>query len=174
MKERWRPIVGWEKCYQVSDTGRVRSLVRMTRSGLKGGGLLRLQNRNAPDRYPFVKLVDSGRQSLQMIHRLVLLAFRGPCPQGIEGRHYDGNRHNNRLKNLLWGTRAENHADRLRHGRDNKGEKHGNARLTDKKVIYIRQQARDGRSYSDLARLLRVDPATVRYAAIRQTWRHIP
>src|SRR5271166_1685861 len=44
-------------------------------------------------------------------HTLVLLTFVGPCPEGYECRHLDGNPANNRLRNLAWGTRLENAAD---------------------------------------------------------------
>jgi predicted transcriptional regulator len=51
------------------------------------------------------------------VHRAVLTAFRGPYPgKGFEARHLDGNKQNNRLGNLAWGTRRENADDRIRHG----------------------------------------------------------
>lgn len=172
-REQWRAIPGWDLLYQVSNLGRVRSLPRITRSGLMGGSVLKPANAKNHSRYLRVRLRDSGRAQQIDVHRLVLIAFRGPCPDGMECRHLDGNRHNPRLSNLRWGTYQENREDRIRHGRDNKGERHGNARLTDKKVVYIRGQRRAGRSYADLGRLLRVDPATIRYAATRRTWKHV-
>ena len=51
------------------------------------------------------------------VHRLILETFIGPCPSGMEGRHWDGDPHNNQSGNLLWGTPLENSADRKRHGR---------------------------------------------------------
>lgn len=65
------------------------------------------------------------------IHRLVLEAFVGSCPKGMETRHLDGDVHNNRLENLCWGTRCENAQDKIRHGRshDQSGEKGPGARL---------------------------------------------
>ena len=49
------------------------------------------------------------------VHRLLLAAFVGPCPEGMECRHLDGNRLNNKLENLCWGTHYENIQDRTRH-----------------------------------------------------------
>lgn len=49
-------------------------------------------------------------------HRLVLEAFIGPCPEGMECRHLDGDAGNNRLENLAWGTPIENGEDKVRHG----------------------------------------------------------
>lgn len=49
------------------------------------------------------------------VHRLILEAFVGPCPEGMEACHNDGDRGNNRLNNLRWDTRSANMADRFRH-----------------------------------------------------------
>lgn len=51
------------------------------------------------------------------VHRLVALAFIGPCPEGMEVLHINGEPDDNRLENLRYGTRAENVADTIRHGR---------------------------------------------------------
>lgn len=55
-----------------------------------------------------------GRQAF--VHRLVLEAFVGPCPAGMEVLHINGVRDDNRLENLRYGTRSENMRDALRHG----------------------------------------------------------
>lgn len=54
------------------------------------------------------------------IHSLVLEAFVGPRPDGMEGCHNDGDPANNHLANLRWDTRAANNQDTLRHGRHEK------------------------------------------------------
>jgi hypothetical protein len=51
------------------------------------------------------------------VHRLVLETFVGPCPDGHEGCHRNGNRTENYLDNLYWATRARNCVDTRRHGR---------------------------------------------------------
>lgn len=50
------------------------------------------------------------------MHRLVLSAFVGPAPEGMEALHRDGSRANNRIANLAWGTHAQNQRDQLAHG----------------------------------------------------------
>ena len=57
-----------------------------------------------------------GKQHWLFAHRLVLLAFRGPCPPGMQSRHLDGNGKNNELSNLCWGTPKQNRADQKIHG----------------------------------------------------------
>jgi hypothetical protein len=52
------------------------------------------------------------------VHQLVLLAFRGPCPSGMECLHNDDVKNNNELTNLRYGTRSENNKDRVRTGHD--------------------------------------------------------
>jgi hypothetical protein len=52
------------------------------------------------------------------VHEIILLAFVGPKPPGLECRHLDGNPANCALSNLAWGTHLENEADKARHGTD--------------------------------------------------------
>lgn len=54
----------------------------------------------------------------RQVHQLVMLAFVGPCPPGMEVRHLDSNPRNNVLANLAYGTRAENARDRVLNGTD--------------------------------------------------------
>jgi hypothetical protein len=66
--------------------------------------------------YCSVRLCVNKKSRLFRVHRLVLEAFVGPCPPGHECRHLDGNPANNQLSNVVWGTPAQNAADRRRHG----------------------------------------------------------
>jgi len=98
---------------------------------------------NLPLELPYGR--NKGRVFL--VHRLVLEAFVGPCPEGMLCRHLDGNGRNNNLSNLCWGTSKENCEDTKRHGRtclgrkfrSYNGEKHPNAALTNEQVIEIRK-----------------------------------
>jgi hypothetical protein len=111
MAETWRPIPGYEGRYDVSDQGRVRSWLGWGKP---------VPHVLACDRsslgYVRVTLHLSGRQSTITVHRLVMQAFVGPPPEGLEVRHLDGDRTNNRLSNLRYGTASENMQDRIRHG----------------------------------------------------------
>ncbi len=113
--ENWKPIAGYEGLYEVSDMGNVRSIRRNL-----------IKSPAANDRgYFHVGLHSGAKQQRLYVHRLVLEAFVGPCPAGMEGCHNDGDRANNRLDNLRWDTSKNNHADRLEHGTDTRGEKNG-------------------------------------------------
>jgi hypothetical protein len=115
--ERWLPVVGWEGLYEVSDQGRVRSLDRIVHT--KAGWSRRHQGRTLRSLqchgYQTVELTSGHRVS---VHRLVLEAFVGPCPDGLECCHGVGGPSDNRLSNLRWDTRSENMYDRCRHGTD--------------------------------------------------------
>src|SRR5262249_52870534 len=114
--ERWRPVPGYEGFYEVSDLGRVRSLHRRTVHGIQGG-LLR-KPLPLPNGYLYVALYAQGKSQNRLVHRLVLEAFPGPCPAGMECRHLDGDQANNTVANLAWGTHRENILDKRHHGTD--------------------------------------------------------
>lgn len=59
--------------------------------------------------------LDSKRPRTFRVHRLILEAFVGPCPEGMECRHLNGDKADNRLANLSWGTRQENMDDKRKH-----------------------------------------------------------
>lgn len=101
----WLPIPGWDR-YQISDAGQIRGL---------RGRLLRQFKR--PDGYLQVILRSDKIRTTRKVHRLVALAFHGPCPDGYDVRHLDGNPENNRQQNLAYGTPSENEYDKVRHGR---------------------------------------------------------
>lgn len=108
--EEWRPVLGFEGLYEVSNLGRVKSLPRDARNR---GHLLKLRPSKA---YYGAVLYRDGRPRRKLVHRLVLEAFESPCPDGMECCHRDGNPRNNVPENLYWGTHLQNMQDRVRHG----------------------------------------------------------
>lgn len=111
--EEWRPIPGFAH-YQASSAGRVRSLSHMTGRGIRRGRILKPATQ--PGGYLSVQLSRGGVADRRYMHRLVAEAFYGPCPDGLEVRHLDGDPANNSAENLAYGTRSEQSFDRLRHG----------------------------------------------------------
>lgn len=126
--EIWRIVKGYEGLYEVSNLGRVRSIDRIVwdydprwenkRSRKLRGRILSQANQD----YLSVMLSKDGIESSYSVHRLVLEAFAGPCPDGMEACHWDGNSKNNRIDNLRWDTRKNNHIDKQRHGTNNAGQ----------------------------------------------------
>lgn len=85
--------------------------------------------------YSYACMRVQGRTIQVGMHRLLLLAFIGPCPEGMWCRHLDGNPKNNQLDNLCWGTIEENHQDRIRHGTNRPGEENFLSKLTNEQVF---------------------------------------
>jgi hypothetical protein len=106
--ERWAWIPGLEGRYLVSDRGNVLSLAR-SRPGLLAGTV---KGRPGGAQYRYVR---PGERSYR-VHRLVMLAFVGPCPEGLEVCHKNGDSLDNRLVNLYYGSRSQNALDMVRHG----------------------------------------------------------
>lgn len=119
-EERWLSVVGYEGLYEVSDQGRVRSLDReyTRRDGVRTrrtGRVLKPVT-NSSRRHQVYLCVPGEKQKPQQVHRLVLEAFVGPCPEGMEACHWDDNPANNVLSNLRWDSREGNYRDRKRNG----------------------------------------------------------
>ena len=116
MSEEWRKIEGY-KAYEVSNMGRVRSY--WDRHGM-GGRIMdtpqRILTGNTGGKYKAVGLSQKTRgwRKQHLVHRLVLEAFVGPRPAGLEICHYDDDGHNNRLENLRYDTPLANAADAKR------------------------------------------------------------
>lgn len=118
----WRDVPGYEGFYQVSDDGQVKSLDRVVLSRLKSG--VRPWRRTGrvlsaaaqPKGHMMVVLHRDGSGKTRSVHSLVLQAFVGPCPEGMECCHNDGNPANNHLGNLRWDTPSANVLDQVRHG----------------------------------------------------------
>jgi hypothetical protein len=86
-----------------------------------------------------------GSRKRFLVHRLVLLAFVGPCPEGMECRHFpDRDVTNNNLDNLQWGTKEENAADKVIHGTTNRGSRCGSARFNEVLVEKVRKLYKTG------------------------------
>ena len=65
-------------------------------------------------RYAEVQLSTNGKIKYMRIHRLVLETFVGHRPKNFECRHLNDKKRDNRLSNLVWGSRLENMRDRVR------------------------------------------------------------
>lgn len=99
--------------YEVSDSGRVRSL-KAWRGQTNPRILATALNRGA---YPQLQLVAAdGSVHTHRVHVLVAEAFIGPRPYGEVLRHLNGDPVDNRLSNLAYGTAADNARDSVRHG----------------------------------------------------------
>lgn len=162
----WKPVVGYKGWYEVSDRGLVRSVKRTTGHKRRSKILKAGQSSNG---YLSVVLSRDNVQHTRSVHQLVLETFVGPA-NGKQTRHLDGNRQNNRLKNLCYGTASENALDRSRHGRGI-GETHPRAILTERDVRAIRAWPRYGRGL--YKRFSFVSPGAIDLARSGRNWKTV-
>jgi hypothetical protein len=116
MEETWVPIPEFEGLYEASTLGRIRSLPRIdNRGGPRRGRVLKPQPCGRRG-HRAVSLSKNGVVTYDAVHRIIMRAFVGPRPAGMETRHLNGDPADNRLVNLKYGTPSENALDRVRHG----------------------------------------------------------
>ena len=159
--EQWRDVVGYEGRYQVSNMGRIKSVERDSQGAFKYKVSARIIKQNLSGNYSRVGL--SGPQGIktELVHRLVLGAFHGPCPEGCEVMHLDGNPFNNKESNLRYGSPSCNSAFKIDHGTVVRGEEVKTSKLTQKEVDDIREEYNESVSMSFLSKKYGVCAVTV-------------
>lgn len=124
MDEIWKPVLGYEGLYEVSNHEEVRSIERVVRYkdgkvSLKPGCLIKKRLNKKRSTYQFYQVDlcrDSVKRTFHLSH-LVCEAFHGPRPKGYQCMHLDGNPKNNKPENLAWGTVYENSNEPIRRKR---------------------------------------------------------
>jgi hypothetical protein len=136
-------------------------------------GKWRLLNPSGDTRgYMIVGLLVNGKIKSFSAHSLVLKAFCGPRPAGMQCRHLDGNKSNNRLSNLSWGTPKENAADKFLHGTNVEGEANkGGGKLKELDVRKIRQLREEGKSLGEIAGIFKVTARLVSLISKGLLWK---
>lgn len=124
--------------------------------------------------YLRVTLSRDGKARRFLLHLLVLELFDGPCPPGMECRHLDGDRGNNRLTNLTWGTKIENRGDQFLHGTAREGETHPQAKLSDADVAAIIERLRAGDTLASVARDFGVSYPLIAMIGRNKTRKSVP
>jgi len=127
-------------------------------------------------KYFQVSLFHGGVRKDKLIHHLVLETFGPQRPAGMECRHLDGNRQNNSLDNLVWGTHQENINDRAKHGTTalHRGVNNGRSKLNEEEVRHIYKLYKT-RNYTlqKIANIFGVDLSVVWKIGHRKSWKHL-
>jgi hypothetical protein len=179
--ETWKPI---PSCigYEASNLGNIRSFIKkIYKKGKKG---IETIIADCPQTilspfipktgYKIVLIYKDKKRRHKLVHRLVLEAFNGPCPPGLEACHNDGNRINNHIDNLRYDTRINNFKDKYAHGTDFNGNRNPAAKLTEDDVIIIRSIYKKRIvTYQMIAPIYGVTWGTIRDIIKRNSWRHI-
>lgn len=159
--------------YYITTRGRVLSCKTHLR-------FLEPYNRNG---YRAVSLISNGGKARsEYVHRLACMAFLNTATSiedGIVCRHLDGNPENNRLENLAVGTFRDNAADRDKHGRTARGEKHGMSKMNARRVKMMRLlwDNRDDMpfsiTYKTLGAMFGLSATPVKAIVCKETWKHV-
>lgn len=123
--------------------------------------------------YRAITWIDSHKKKRRFyIHRAVCELFNGPPPDGMQCRHLNGNRNDNRAVNLAWGTPKENSADMKLHGTVLIGERNPMAQLTRDQVAQMRcLRDERGAAYRHIARQFGVSTMTAFRAVTGRAWK---
>jgi len=169
-----KPIKGF-KGYEIDTDGNVYSYWKRSSKGWVISKELTKMNPTTR-KYGYLQVDLRGdKRCVMTVYAIVLNTFVGKCPKGMQCRHLDGNPANNKLENLKWGTSKENHADRIRHGHTNKGEKHPFVKLNEVQVKVIRsiKTIPNHISSRKIGEIFNISSSTVRNILNNYTWKHI-
>lgn len=174
-KEIWKKVSGFDQ-YEVSNLGRIRSYncagKRKVRALLKPR-ILKLQI-DIGGYYSvgiYKNEINAHIRKVRKVHRLVLEAFVGKCPPGMECAHLDGNPLNNKLDNLKWCSSKENNSHKKLHGTHRFGERHQSAKYSAKIVRAIRKMYDSKKtSATEISRIFNIGRRYVSKIASREIW----
>jgi hypothetical protein len=169
-EEEWRPVLGYEGWYEVSNFGQVKRIAKGR--GARPGYILAQDERYDKCRMLNLMRGQTKTRKLFYVHRIVTEAFIGPIPEGMTVNHKDGDRRNNHASNLEIMTLAENRRHATETGLIPFGEKHWGAKLKVSDVPLIRKLSRHFNA-NRIAKLFNVTGGSIRQILRGKTWKHV-
>jgi hypothetical protein len=164
INEVWKPIPDFPG-YEVSNHGRVRSYKKTGFPHLFSSSPRILKATPNHFGYPAVTL-RNGQSYQWRVHQLVMLVFVGPCPEGMEVCHRDGNPLNNHLSNLRYDTHINNLKDITRYEFRKSQCKGGSLRALQIRTEYANGQA----TLSTLSKKYGIDIRAISGIINGKTW----
>lgn len=168
MNEIWKPVVGWEGLYEVSNLGNVRSLDRYV-STTKTYNLPikeKILKQNTNNGYKRVQLWKDGKGVMCLVHRLVAEAFLETYSVSLQVNHKNGIKSDNRVENLEMVTAKENQWHSY-HILKTKPSMQGHFGSNHVRSIKVNQISRDGEfiklwnSISEASQELNIKPSCI-------------
>ncbi len=124
--------------------------------------------------YRIITLCYQMHSQMFRLSCLMLLAFKGPRPEGMLGCHNDGDTDNNWITNLRWDTPSENCRDMRKHGTAPIGVNNPRAKVTEDDVRKMREMYETGNySQSKLGEIFGLDQTTVSGIIMRVSWKNV-
>ena len=169
----WKAVLGFEAMYEVSTRGEVRSLPRLDSRGSQWRGKLIKSHPQKPYGYHSITLSRAGKGYKRWVHRLVLEAFKGVAPAGLQSCHRDGDSANNYVRNLYWGTGVQNAADKRRHGTHLQGSQVIGSKFTEADIRRIMELHKEGCSYTQIHTMIGASIAHISNIINGKVWKHL-
>jgi len=172
VRDVWFGGVSYEGKYKIDCCGNIWSLRRekIVNNRLYAWAGKAIQSFIDENGYRYVNLSNGKKARKTAIHTLVLNSFQRPALKGEVCRHLDGNKINNSIWNLCWGTYKENYEDSRRHKTNQEGNRSVLRKLSEEqaKEIFKRKE-----NSFVLAKEYNVAPSTIRAVKIKQNWKFV-
>lgn len=166
-EEIWKPILGYEGYYEISNTGRVKSLPRKGKGGHSGKILMP----QVSSGYHKVCLCLNQQKLQKQIHRLVASAFIPNPLNKPEVNHINLNKFDNMLSNLEWVTSSENTIHAYNLGIIKKPT--NKTKLKENDIHIIRDMIKNGISTREICKKYNVSFNTINYVKRGLSWAQI-
>lgn len=170
--EVWKPVVGHEGQFEVSDAGRVKALAHSVRHWC-GRMIPKPERIVAQSRHSGGYLVVALRDGKKhYVHRLVMAAFVGQPEEGHDVNHIDGNKTNNCVGNLEYCDRLGNVRHAIATGlQDNSGEDNGMNRYSADAIRAAHSMVQGGATQKQAAVATGVAESTVHQVVRGNRWK---
>jgi len=157
--ENWKPLKDYEGLYEISNMGRVKSLVKKGNNTQK----IRKTGLDVATGYTNVQLRKNNKPLTKRVHRFVAEAFVPNPDNKPVVNHKDGNKKNCKANNLEWMTYSENTLHSFKNGLQRKifGNKNYITKIKDQDVLKIRELINQGKTNKEIAKIYGVNPSQI-------------
>ena len=161
-KETWKPVVGYENLYLISNTGKLKTIKTNTLKCLQ-------KDRKG---YLYANIYKNNKSKCLKIHRAVAEAFISNPENKPQVNHLDCNVQNNNVSNLKWCTPKENSEYMVLMGNSTRGEKSKNSILKEKDILKIRN-LKGKMTQIKIASIYNVNRGTINSKKKKKNWKHV-